>query len=153
MPTCLFATDLHGRRDRYDKLLASIISDRPAAVFLGGDLLPRSALSAIQFGHEDFIQDYLVPAFTRIRDVLGEHYPDIFLILGNDDPRRYEEELRCGGSRWPLALRPRTEESLGGFRHLWPCLRSTDPILAEGLGTLRRFPVRPAWLCLSGGGQ
>jgi uncharacterized protein len=93
LPTCLFATDLHGRTDRYDKLLASIIRHRPAAVFLGGDLLPRSALSAIQFGHEDFIQDYLVPAFTRIRDVLGEHYPEIFLILGNDDPRRCEEDF------------------------------------------------------------
>jgi Icc-related predicted phosphoesterase len=47
----------------------------------------------MQFGHEDFIQDYLVPAFTRIRDVLGDYYPDIFLILGNDDPRRYEESF------------------------------------------------------------
>ena len=93
LPTCLFATDLHGRSDRYDKLLASIVRQRPAAVFLGGDLLPRSALSANQFGHEDFFQDYLVPAFTRIRDVLGEHYPDIFLILGNDDPRRCEEDF------------------------------------------------------------
>jgi Icc-related predicted phosphoesterase len=62
-------------------------------VFLGGDLLPRSAFSAIQFGHEDFVHDYLVPAFTRTRDALGVHYPDIFLILGNDDPRRYEEEF------------------------------------------------------------
>jgi Icc-related predicted phosphoesterase len=93
LPTCFFATDLHGRSDRYDKLLTSIVRHRPGAVFLGGDLLPRSALSAIRFGHEDFIQDYLVPAFTRIRDVLGKHYPDIFLILGNDDPRRCEEDF------------------------------------------------------------
>ena len=93
LPTCFFATDLHGRSDRYDKLLTLIVRHRPAAVFLGGDLLPRSALSAIQFGHEDFIQEYLIPAFTRIRDVLGVHYPDIFLILGNDDPRRCEEDF------------------------------------------------------------
>ena len=85
MPTCFFATDLHGRIDRYDKLLASIIRHLPAAVFLGGDLLPRSAFSAIQFGHEDFVHDYLPPTFTRTRDALGAHYPDIFLILGNDD--------------------------------------------------------------------
>ena len=93
MPTCFFATDLHGKTDWYEKLLASIARHRPAAVFLGGDLLPRPGRSAIQFGHEDFIQGYLVPAFTRIRDVLGEHYPEIFLILGNDDPRRCEEDF------------------------------------------------------------
>jgi uncharacterized protein len=93
LPTCFFATDLHGKTDWYEKLLASIARHRPAAVFLGGDLLPRPGRSAIQFGHEDFIQGYLVPAFTRIRDVLGEHYPEIFLILGNDDPRRCEEDF------------------------------------------------------------
>jgi Icc-related predicted phosphoesterase len=65
-------------------------------------LLPRSALSEIQFGHEDFVRDYLVPAFTRTRDVLGEHYPDIFLILGNDDPRRCEEDFvaAAGNGLW-----------------------------------------------------
>ena len=92
MPTCFFATDLHGSTDRYDKLIASIIRDRPAAVFLGGDLLPRSSFSAM-FGQADFLLDYLVPAFARTRDALGAHYPDIFLILGNDDPRSEEESF------------------------------------------------------------
>jgi uncharacterized protein len=93
LPTCFFATDLHGRTDRYDKLLASIIRDRPAAVFLGGDLLPRSGFSAIQSGPADFVHDYLVPTFTKTRDALGVGYPDIFLILGNDDPRCEEESF------------------------------------------------------------
>jgi len=91
LPTCFFATDLHGHTDRYDKLTALIIRERPAAVFLGGDLLPRSAFSAIQSGQVDFVHDYLVPTFTRTRDALGADYPDIFLILGNDDPRCEEE--------------------------------------------------------------
>jgi Icc-related predicted phosphoesterase len=47
----------------------------------------------MQFGQEDFVHDYLVPAFTRTRDTLGVHYPDIFVILGNDDPRRCEENF------------------------------------------------------------
>ena len=91
MPTCLFATDLHGSTDRYDKLLASIIRDRPAAVFLGGDLLPRAALS-IQSG-TDFVHEYLIPTFTSARNSLGADYPHIFLILGNDDPRCEEEDF------------------------------------------------------------
>jgi len=93
LPTCLFATDLHGHTDRYDKLLASIIRDCPTAVFLGGDLLPHLALSVIQAGATDFVHDYLVPGFTRTRDTLGVNYPDIFLILGNDDPRCEEDSF------------------------------------------------------------
>ncbi|MBZ5663016.1 MAG: metallophosphoesterase [Acidobacteriia bacterium] len=91
MPTCFFATDLHGKTDRYDKLLASIIRDRPAAVFLGGDLLPRSAFSALLSEQADFLHDYLVRTFTSARNSLGADYPDIFLILGNDDPRCEEQ--------------------------------------------------------------
>lgn len=93
LPTCFFATDLHGQTDRYNKLLASIVRDRPAAVFLGGDLLPRAmfSLTPVDTSHADFVHDYLVPTFTRTRDVLGEDYPDIFVILGNDDPRCEEE--------------------------------------------------------------
>jgi uncharacterized protein len=47
----------------------------------------------MQFGQRDFVHDYLVPAFTRTRDTLGVHYPDVFVILGNDDPRRCEEDF------------------------------------------------------------
>jgi uncharacterized protein len=84
---CLFATDLHGRRSRYDQLLACIAKERPAAVFLGGDLLP-SPLSHDQFGFgQDFLQNYLIPAFRKTRQTMGEDYPACFLILGNDDPR------------------------------------------------------------------
>ena len=91
MPTCFFATDLHGHTDRYDKLLASIVRDRPVAVFLGGDLFPRSTFSAIQSEQANFVRDYLVPTFTRARDSLGLDYPEIFVILGNDDPRCEEK--------------------------------------------------------------
>jgi len=102
LPTCFFATDLHGHTDRYDKLIASIIRDHPTAVFLGGDLLPRSAFSAIPSEQADFVDAYLVPTFTRTRDSLGSDYPDIFLILGNDDPRREEEAFvtASAGGLW-----------------------------------------------------
>lgn len=89
LSTCLFVTDLHGKIDRYEKLLSAMIRERPAAVFLGGDLLPRSTLSP-QPLQADFVHDYLVPSFTKVRDVLGSDYPQVFVILGNDDPRREE---------------------------------------------------------------
>ncbi len=95
MSTCFFATDLHGHVDRYEKLLASVVCERPTAVFLGGDLLPRATFTPPQVHRRqtDFVNDYLVPTFTRTRDTLGVDYPDIFVILGNDDPRLEEESF------------------------------------------------------------
>jgi len=90
---CFFVTDLHGRSDRYHKLLGAILNEHPQAVFLGGDLLPHVSVWAGPGGECDFVSDYLVPAFRRIRNTLGMEYPEVFLILGNDDPRRVEEDL------------------------------------------------------------
>jgi Icc-related predicted phosphoesterase len=39
----------------------------------------------------DFLRDYLVPAFQDVRSRMGSAYPEVFLILGNDDPRIEEE--------------------------------------------------------------
>ena len=95
--TCFFATDLHGHCDRYEKLIAAIARERPGAVFLGGDLFPRSMFSYTRLNPDqpDFLRDYLVPAFTKARQVLGSEYPVIFLILGNDDPRWQEEQFQA----------------------------------------------------------
>ena len=93
MGRCLFATDLHGQIDRYEKLFASIKKDCPVAVFLGGDLLPRVTFSRKQryLGTSDFVADYLVPAFTEVRIAMNKQYPQVLLIPGNDDPRCAEE--------------------------------------------------------------
>ena len=101
MKTCFFVTDLHGHCDRYEKLIASITRERPSAVFLGGDLLPRSmfSLTRVNPGEADFLSDYLLPAFTKTRQLLCGEYPDIFLILGNDDPRWQEEEFQADSAR------------------------------------------------------
>jgi Icc-related predicted phosphoesterase len=95
LPTCFFATDLHGQTNRYDKLFTSIVRDRPTAVFLGGDLLPRTSLSPtpVHTSQAGFVHDYLVSTFTRIHDAMGKDYPAVFVILGNDDPRCEEESF------------------------------------------------------------
>jgi Icc-related predicted phosphoesterase len=86
LATWFFATDLHGVQDRYDKLYSCSFRERPAAVLMGGDLLPRS------FDGErgDFIRDHLVPGFERLRHEMGTNYPEVFIILGNDDPKAEE---------------------------------------------------------------
>ena len=96
MSTCFFATDLHGCCERYEKLVALIARERPQAVFLGGDLLPRSgfALNPLASDQSNFLRDYLLSMFSGLRKSLGSEYPAIFLILGNDDPRWQEEQFQ-----------------------------------------------------------
>jgi Icc-related predicted phosphoesterase len=93
--SCFFATDLHGRINRYESLFASIAAERPAAVFVGGDLLPRASgySTGHGTGHDDFIREYLQPGFERLREQLGPAYPPVFIILGNDDVRAEEPSV------------------------------------------------------------
>jgi Icc-related predicted phosphoesterase len=87
---CLFATDLHGHPDRYEKLLAAVERERPALVLLGGDLLAYAFAS-----HKpgDFFGEFLGPRLAELKDRLGEAYPRVLVILGNDDPRQELESL------------------------------------------------------------
>jgi len=87
---CLFVSDLHGRVGRYEALLRVVAEERPAAVFLGGDLLPSGGLTR---GGGDFLLDWLGPRLSGLRERLGVAYPRVLAIFGNDDPRTEEESL------------------------------------------------------------
>ena len=102
MTLCLFCSDLHGRRGRYTALFRAIESQRPAGVFLGGDLLPglTAPRRAGQDGEDDFVEDFLAAGFEHLRKQLGDAYPRVFVILGNDDCRAAEptfEEIEARG--------------------------------------------------------
>jgi Icc-related predicted phosphoesterase len=92
MTRALFVSDLHGRLDRYDKLLAAMSEERPGAVFLGGDLLPFGA-PLLPDGGDDFLIDWLGPRLEVLRARLGPAYPRVLAIFGNDDPRAEESSL------------------------------------------------------------
>ncbi len=89
MSLCFFVSDLHGQITRYQVLFSKILEEKPAAVFLGGDLLP----SFVNMREGQFIRDYLSPEFMKLKTRLGDDYPRVFLILGNDDSRSYEEDI------------------------------------------------------------
>lgn len=120
MPSCLFASDLHGRSERFLKLFAAIEAERPGAVFLGGDLLPggfglafgAAATAAGEGGEEaGFLGGFLRPRLVALRQRLGQAYPVVFVILGNDDPRVEEEavlEIEASGL-WRYAHERRLE--------------------------------------------
>lgn len=92
---CFFVSDLHGKVDRYEKLIKHIKAVRPKAMFIGGDILPNLS-SFIQAEYDDFIVDYLIPAFKELKKELKDQYPKVFMILGNDDPKVEEEKILKG---------------------------------------------------------
>ena len=95
MNRCFFVSDLHGDTDRYLKLFKAVRRHRPAGLFLGGDLLPHGlglTDSTVQTC-QDFIHDFLAEEFEQIRRELGGDYPEIFVILGNDDARIEEAAI------------------------------------------------------------
>lgn len=89
MPQCFFASDLHGNTSRYQALFQRIAAEKPVAVFLGGDLLPAKG-NLVEGG---FIQNFLAPELESLRASLGDYFPRIFLILGNDDGLEPEQEV------------------------------------------------------------
>ena len=107
MDECFFVSDLHGEPARYRRLFERIVAETPAAVFLGGDLLP-SALGpsrGADGAQAEFIAGVLEPGFTAVRAALGDRAPRVFLVPGNDDLRAEEETLLAAAARgaWEYA--------------------------------------------------
>ena len=88
-----FVSDLHGDKDRFKNLIKLVRQDVPPALFIGGDITPHFAKYTI---HEDFFTDFLLPEFRLLKEEMKNCLPDIFIIMGNDDPRIEEEHLFQG---------------------------------------------------------
>jgi Icc-related predicted phosphoesterase len=86
---CFFASDLHGGVSLYEQLGERMRSERPDAVFLGGDLLAHRMLGQ---DADEFIASFL----ARLLHAAGGHSGNVFVILGNDDPRAAEPALLAG---------------------------------------------------------
>lgn len=93
---CFLASDLHGCSEKYSRLFERILAEKPKAVFLAGDLLPGGVLFGTSPG--DFLEDVLFAGLRKIREQ-GDSV--VFLILGNDDPAIYEQDMLVG-EKWGL---------------------------------------------------
>lgn len=99
MDDVLFVTDLHGQKSRYKSLFSYLKKDPPKLLLIGGDLFSLAAHtsdSAVP-GKVDFIHNYLMANFIKLRSELENDYPQVFLIMGNDDPRFFESALIAAG--------------------------------------------------------
>ncbi|MFH2143187.1 MAG: metallophosphoesterase [Bacteroidota bacterium] len=92
MTRCLFVSDLHGNISKYEKLVAKIETDKPDIVLFGGDLTPNPS-KRLPDNIRDFFNDYFIPLFKHLRSKLKKHYPEMLIILGNDDDRTLENEF------------------------------------------------------------
>jgi Icc-related predicted phosphoesterase len=87
---CLFVADLHGHIDRYEKLLAVLAHEHPTAVLVGGDLLPHGLTRS---GTEDLLGAFLQGRLAALKRTLGDAYPRVLVIPGNDDAALAISEL------------------------------------------------------------
>ena len=86
----MFVSDLHGNKKRYTSLFNIIEKEKPDALFLGGDLLPKGFDADMDI--EAFLHDIFLSRVSMIKK-LG--IPTrFFTILGNDDPKIYETILK-----------------------------------------------------------
>ena len=101
MTRCFFVSDLHGFQDRYRKLFDVVLDEAPGAVFMGGDLFPSGLLPETSTGawHQDFVNDFLARELEKLRVDMGERFPRIFVIMGNDDPRFHEPSMLAVAAR------------------------------------------------------
>lgn len=131
---CLFATDLHGRPDRYDKLLAAIEERVPDALFVGGDLTPFP-LAKVDPDHllpPDFVRDYLIVRFDELRLRMKDRYPRVFAILGNDDLRAIEPDMEAGQERGVWEYIHERHARLGAFDvYGYACVPPTPFLLKD----------------------
>ncbi len=95
MSICFFVSDLHGKIERYNKLFSNILAEEPEAVFLGGDLLPSGlfVLTHNETVVDDFINDFLIVEFLKLKKKMDDKYPRVFVILGNDDGKINEKDF------------------------------------------------------------
>jgi uncharacterized protein len=98
MTSAFFVSDLHGKIERYEKLFNEILKDKPEVVFIGGDILPGGSWYnvSLNFSYNDFINDFIIKKLIEIKSKLKDKYPEIFIILGNDDSKFHESSMIDG---------------------------------------------------------
>jgi Icc-related predicted phosphoesterase len=90
----IFVSDIHGAIPKYRCLFQIIRTERPDAVFLGGDLLPLRPTHYSTM--EEFIEQTIL---SEMEEIYREYDKKIrfFLIMGNDDPRIFEQIFITAG--------------------------------------------------------
>lgn len=128
MTACIFVSDLHGKVGRYQKLFRVISTESPAAVFIGGDILPSIGATA---PFHDFLADFLYKGLDHLRSAMGERYPAIFIIPGNDDYRSITDELEALSETGLLTSIHGRSKNLGRWKIFGYAFTPPSPYLSK----------------------
>jgi Icc-related predicted phosphoesterase len=93
MTKAFFVSDLHGKESRYKHLFEQILVQKPELLFIGGDLLHLGFASK---SIDDFVHAVVFAGFRKLKEQMGADYPQVYIILGNDDPRACESDFVKG---------------------------------------------------------
>ena len=82
----LYASDLHGNKDFYNKLIKKAREEEIKAILIGGDLAPKSpgTLEQAVNCQKEFFENFFIPQLSALKK-------DVFFIMGNDDFRANEK--------------------------------------------------------------
>lgn len=85
----LYASDLHGNKELYNKLIDKAKEKEIKAVVIGGDLCPKGSHTIEEsiLNQKNFLNDFFIPEFAKLKK-------DVFIIMGNDDFRVNERILQ-----------------------------------------------------------
>lgn len=84
----LYSCDIHGDKNKYEKLLVKAIEEKIEYIVIGGDILPkRGDRTVIQ---PEFIQNFLNDYFKRLQ----ENNIKFIFIPGNDDLEEIDAQLK-----------------------------------------------------------
>lgn len=78
----LYASDLHGNKDFYNKLIKKAKEKEIQALIIGGDLAPKSpgTLEQAVNYQKEFFENFFIPQLSKLNK-------PVFFIMGNDDFR------------------------------------------------------------------
>lgn len=125
----LFVSDLHGSEQRYRKLWQVAQAEQPAAILLGGDLLPAFATVADIAG---FVDDVFVGEARRLRSWRPARFPKVLLIPGNDDPASTFGALQDGEAEGLWRVIHRRRDRIGRYTvYGYGCVPPTPFLLKD----------------------
>jgi Icc-related predicted phosphoesterase len=98
----VFATDLHGEIQEYEKVLETAGGKNVSALIIGGDITPfLSLIGDIGTYQREFIEFYLIPRLKEFRKRTGK---DVFIMMGNDDLKINSDAMEKGEKQGAFRL-------------------------------------------------
>ena len=91
----IYACDIHGDKNKYEKLLEEAISKDIKYLVFGGDLYPKRGIRNII--QPEFLDNYFEDYFKRLK----ENNIECILIPGNDDKEIFDEILNSFCEKYP----------------------------------------------------